>query len=239
MTQTADPSTSSASSGGSRAFFGLDSPRAVRLLGVGCLLVLMAALIGVVLSHNSSSPAGPLHHSAAARTTHHAAATTAHHNALVARYGGLPAWLPKTKTPVGRVLHASRAHPALSLQGEPISVDLDSGNVLATAAGPSVPEEGRTPVPATSPCTFIVTFAHISGAIPISATAFTFIDELGHVRHPHVTSMTGGPPPLRVLPGKTVSLTVNDILPTGDGALRWAPTGGRPIASWDFDIEID
>ena len=28
-------------------------------------------------------------------------------------------------------------------------------------------------------------------------------------------------------------------LPTGNGRLRWAPTGAKPIVSWDFDVEID
>ena len=27
--------------------------------------------------------------------------------------------------------------------------------------------------------------------------------------------------------------------PTGNGQLRWAPLGGRPVASWDFEAEID
>lgn len=232
------PSASQSASRGEGRAFGLGSHRAVRLLGVALALVLVLALVGVLLSRSGSSAAGPIHHSAAG-TTYHTAVGAAHHSAQASRYGGLPAWLPKAKVPVGRVLHASRAHPALSIQGETVSVDLGHGRVLATAAGPSVPEEGRTPVPATSPCTFIVTFAHASGTIPIGADTFTFIDGLGHVRHPHVTNMTGGPPPRQVAPGKTVSLTVTDVLPTGDGALAWAPYGGRPIASWDFSVEID
>lgn len=120
-----------------------------------------------------------------------------------------------------------------------VSVNLASGRVLATAVGPTVPEDGRFPVPATSPCTFVVTPAGASGAIPVSVSAFTFIDELGRLRHPRVTTMGGGAPPLEVLPGRTVSLKVYDVLPTGDGGLSWAPSGGRPIASWDFDVEID
>jgi hypothetical protein len=140
---------------------------------------------------------------------------------------------------VNRVLQASRAHPALTIQGDTVSVALAGGRVLATAVGPEVPEEGRFPVPATSPCTFIVTFAAASGVIPLSATTFTFIDEFGRVRHPRVTAMSGGPLPRQVLPGRTLSLKVYDVLPTGDGDLSWAPEGARPIASWDFDIEID
>ena len=112
-----------------------------------------------------------------------------------------------------------------------------SGGFVDT--GPETPEQGRFPAPASSPCTFVVTFAHISGVIPIGAAAFTFIDERGHVRHPRVTAMKGGAPPRQILPGRPVSLRVYDVLPTGDGGLTWAPAGKRPIVSWDFDVEID
>ena len=39
--------------------------------------------------------------------------------------------------------------------------------------------------------------------------------------------------------GKAVTLSVSDVLPTGEGQLRWAPEGPEPIVSWDFDVEID
>jgi hypothetical protein len=180
--------------------------------------VLAAALGAVLLGGHRASGAG---------------------RAAAARYGGIPSWLPKAKLPVGRVVGASRAHPALAIQGDAVSVHLGGGRVLATAVGPSVPEEGRFPVPATSPCTFIVTFSAASSAIPLSPSAFTLIDDFGHVRHPRVRAIDGGAPPRQVLPGQTVSLRVHDVLPTGDGGLAWAPEGGRPIVSWDFDVEID
>jgi hypothetical protein len=224
MTQSAGISSTSQ---GSRAF-GLGSHRTARLVA-GAALLGLAAVLGVLLSRSGSSSTVSAHRGTAVGTPH----------ASAEKYGGLPTWLPKAKVPVGQVLHASRAHPALSIQGEAISVDLGNANVLTTAAGPSVPEEGRTPVPETSPCTFIVTFARASGIVPIAATAFTFIDEHGDVRHPRITAMNGGPPAGQVAPGQTVSLTISDVLPTGDGALVWAPGGGRPIASWDFDVEID
>jgi hypothetical protein len=205
--------------------------RAFRLgprAGAGAVLALAlaAAVFGVALARHGSSATGP-----SGSATKRVEST--------ARYGGIPTWLPKAKVPVDRILQASRAHPALAIEGDTVSIDLAGGRVLATAVGPSVPEEGRTPVPATSPCTFVVTFAAASAAIPLSATAFTFIDELGHVRHPRVTAIGGGPPPRKILPGRSQSLIVRDVLPTGDGGLAWAPAGGRPIASWDFDVEID
>ncbi len=111
--------------------------------------------------------------------------------------------------------------------------------MLVTAIGPAVPQEGRFPVPATTPCTFTVTFTAAAGAVPLSATAFTIIDEYGILHHPRVHARDGGTPPARVTPGHTVTLTVADVLPTGNGQLRWTPAGAKPIISWDFDVEID
>jgi len=140
---------------------------------------------------------------------------------------------------VNRVLTASAVHPVLSIQGDAVAVDLPHGRVLATAVGPEVPEEGRFPVPSTTPCTFIVTFASASGTVPLDPAAFTFLDDHGHLHHPRVSAMDGGPPPRAVTPGKTVSLKLYDVLPTGDGGLSWAPTGGRTLVGWDYTVEID
>jgi hypothetical protein len=156
-----------------------------------------------------------------------------------AKYGGLPSWLPKPKVHVNRLLAATPVHPALSIQGETIAVDLPGGRVLATAAGPEVPEEGRFPVPATSPCTFIVTFASASGTVPLNPAAFAFVDDFGHIHHPRMAAMDGGVPPRSLVPGKPVSLRLYDVLPTGDGSLEWAPGGGRALVAWDYTVEID
>jgi hypothetical protein len=110
---------------------------------------------------------------------------------------------------------------------------------MAQVVGPNVPEEGEFPVPATTPCTFTITFTAASGVVPLRARAFTILDELGHIHHPRVSVTGGGALPRRVAPGQTVSLTVSDVLPTGNGRLRWTPTGAKPTVSWDFDVEID
>jgi hypothetical protein len=165
----------------------------------------------------------------------------AHHDssATAGRYGGLPTWLPKRTETVGRVVTASEKHPWLAIEGDSVSVHLPRGRVLATAVGPQVPEEGEVPVPATSPCTFVVTFARDSGRVPLAAGAFTILDEQGRLHHPHVTLLGGGALPQRLPAGKPVSLEIHDVLPTGSGTLRWAPGGSGPIVSWDFDVEID
>jgi hypothetical protein len=156
-----------------------------------------------------------------------------------ARYGGLPSWLPKATVPVGRIVQASPAHPVLGIEGDTVAVRLARGGSYATAVGPSVPESGKFPVPRTSPCTFVVTFARTSGMVPISPAGFTITDEQGRLRHPKVTALHGGAPPSQITPGKPVSLEIYAVLPTGSGSLSWAPEGRRPTVSWDFDVEID
>jgi hypothetical protein len=156
-----------------------------------------------------------------------------------ARYGGLPSWLPTPTVPVGRIVQASAAHPWLAVEGDTVRVILARGQTLATAVGPAVPEEGQFPVPATTSCTFMITFVSVSGTVPLSAAAFTIRDELGQLHHPRVTAQDGASPPADATDGKTVTLTIKAVLPTGNGQLRWAPQGGRPLVSWDFDVEID
>ena len=136
-------------------------------------------------------------------------------------------------------MQASAGHPQLAIQGDSIAVQLRHGRVLALAVGPEVPEDGQFPVPKTSPVRFTVTFRAAAGSVPLRAGAFTLLDELGHVHHPRVVAQGGGALPARVRAGGAVALSVSDVLPTGGGQLRWSPEGAKPIASWDFDVEID
>ena len=155
------------------------------------------------------------------------------------KYGGLPSWLPKASVPVGRVVDASAAHPWLAIQGDTVRVELPHGSVMVTTVGPRVPEIGEVPVPPTSLCTFAVTFTSATGVVPINPRAFTIKDEFGNYHYPTVTLEGGGAVPSDIPAGKAVTLSVSDVLPTGEGQLRWAPEGPEPIVSWDFDVEID
>jgi hypothetical protein len=202
-----------------------------RIGGVLVVSLLSAVLTALVTRHSSPAARTPL----LSRSTTAASSS----GAAPAKYGGLPSWLPKATVPVGKVVKADGAHPVLAIEGDAVAVDLAGARVLATAVGPSVPQNGRGPVPSSSPCTFVVTFAHASGVIPLSARAFTFIDELGHVRHPQVTALVGGGSSRTLTRGHTLSLSLRDVLPTGNGRLTWAPDGGQPIVSWDFAVELD
>ncbi len=193
-----------------------------RLLGTAAAAVITVAAVAVVVLLASSAFGG--------------GSTPAHHEL---KYGGIPKWLPKTHSSPDRVVTASAAKPALAIEGNTVMVDTGRGKVMATAVGPEVPEEGQFPVPATSPCTFVVTFARGTAAVPIVSRDFTVTDEEGHLHHPQVTAMHGGPPPARVPAGKTVSIKVHGVFPTGNGALEWAPAGAKPLVAWDFSVEID
>jgi len=191
-------------------------PGSRRGLGLAAVVLAAGGIAGGVLAGQSSGPAAS------------------------ARYGGIPSWLPKAKVPVGRVVHASAAHPWLAIEGDSVVASLAHGHVTVTAVGPAVPQEGRFPVPATTPCTFTATFSAASGSIPLRASDFSFLDEFGKVhRDPLVRALGGGPLPRTVAAGRPFSITVHAVLPTGNGRLRWAPQGAGPLVSWDFDVEID
>lgn len=212
------PGTASATARGGSRTPGSRSRRVVLVVTVAAI-ALAGALVAVLATDGQRSAAS--HHSSASK------------------YGGLPSWLPKSKVNANEIVSASSTHRVLAIQGNTVSVTLPQGRVHVTAVGPEVPEEGHFPVPATSPCTFVVTFADASAAIPLDPTTFTLIDSQGHVRHPRASAMNGGPAPSQVPPGKTVSIKLHDVIPTGDGGLAWAPSAGRPIVTWDFTVEID
>jgi hypothetical protein len=160
------------------------------------------------------------------------------HHAL--RYGGLPAWLPKPRTPVRRVLDASAGHPAFSVEGESVRATIGGAQVLVTAVGPSVPEEGHFPVPPVTPARFIVTFSAATRALPIDAGGFGLVDDRGALHRPRVSGLQGAPLPARVGPGTSSSVELRAVIPTGNGAVTWTPAGARrPTASWDYTAEID
>jgi hypothetical protein len=225
---------------------------ASRALGPGFHRVIALALAGVAVAvgvsvgalpiESTGSPPNSAPSKAPTSSSSHAKASpprSSSANASSVKYGQIPSWLPKPKVRVGRTAVATAARPWLAIEGDTVSVRLAHGRVLATAVGPAVPEEGRFPVPATTRCTFTIIFTAAYGAVPLSAKGLTITDEYGHLHHPRVTATGGGAPPPRVAAGRTVSLTVNDVLPTGNGRLRWAPQQATPIVSWDFDVEID
>ena len=152
-------------------------------------------------------------------------------------FGTLPAFLPKTTTPVDRIVTASAARPQLATQGVAVDVDLAAGHVRATVTGPAVPPFVAPPPPAVT-ATFTVTLTRAAGTVPVRLSDFSITDQLGRTFLP--TLVEGeAPPPATVPAGATVSFHLTAVMPTGEGRMHWAPGGGQPVISWDFVVEND
>ena len=145
------------------------------------------------------------------------------------RHGGIPAWLGAIKSGSAASLRAAPGHPVLAIQGDTVTADVHGRELRATAVGPDVPVAARRGSGVAVPATFTVTMRGAGSAAAIRPAALTIVDELGRLHHPRVSVARHG---------RTVTLTVHDALPVGNGQLRWAPDGGRAIVAWDFDLEL-
>ena len=149
----------------------------------------------------------------------------------------LPSFLPKAPAPVDRIVIASVRRPQLAVQGVPVQVELPGGQVQATVSGPRVPPFVAPPPPAVT-AVFTVSLSRTSGTVRVHLADFTVTDQLGRTFQP--TLVTGEPPPPATAPtGTPLTFRLTAVMPTGDGRLHWAPTGGAPLVSWDFVVEND
>jgi hypothetical protein len=158
-----------------------------------------------------------------------------------ARYGGIPAYLRnKQGAPANQVLTATAAHPVYAIQGNSVRLRLAHGSALATAVGPEIPERIQGSADLHTRATWILTFTHVHGTVPISPSLFTATDEQGSLLLPRVSVVGGGPLPKTVPAGRlfTLRLTAAGVS-VGDGKLRYAPGNGPWLAEWDFDVETD
>ncbi len=175
-----------------------------------------------------TAPAGPSHHSAG----------RARRARLV--NAQLPTWLPRATVPsADRIVTATPRRARLAIEGDTVAVHLPAGRALVTAVGPAVPAAGQSPAPATSPCQFTVTVSAVHGSVPLSSRDFSFLGEHGQRNAARVTLRGGGRLPRRIVAGRPVTLTLSAMLPVGNGQLRWAPLGEKPLVAWDFDVEVD
>ena len=111
-------------------------------------------------------------------------------------------------------------------------------SVRVTVTGPQVPGEGLPyQAPATT-CTWVVTMSGATGPVPVSASDFTSIDDLGHVYRPVFVAGQQVPPKI-LRPGKTVRFELRAAEAVGEGLMRWAPDGRNIVAKWDFVVEND
>jgi hypothetical protein len=164
-----------------------------------------------------------------------------HHSAAVkGAFGTYPTFLPRSTIEAGaahRIVDATASKPALASQGDTVRVHTGGATVLATVAGPEVPNVGLSAAYTTSPATWTLTLSHATKAIPLSASAFNAVDDSGRIYRLSVVKDSTLPP--SITPGQTVTTKLFATVATGEGRLRWIPTGHLAPVEWDYVVEID
>jgi hypothetical protein len=126
--------------------------------------------------------------------------------------------------------------PVLVAMGAPVLLTLPDATVRAVALGPEQDVEYRTgrPVPTSTDGTITLRFAVRRGAVTVRAADLSSRDETGAPvalrprAHSSVTIRAGG----------SATLTVVGRYRSGAAQLSWSRRG-RPVAIWDFTIELD
>jgi hypothetical protein len=164
--------------------------------------------------------------------------TTGDPGAGSSKYGSLPSFLPHESFDTDRVLIGSAARPALTTEGDTVSVGGGSGAALITVTGPEVPGEGLPYQAEATTCTWTVTIHTSSLALNLSTADFSAIDHLGTIYQPSL--VPGQPsPPSSVAPHTTVTFELRAVMVVGEGLMLWSPDGKHPVAKWDFEVEND
>jgi hypothetical protein len=161
-----------------------------------------------------------------------------HHRAASSKYGSLPGFLPHESFDTDRVLVGSAAKPALTTEGDTVSVGGASGATRITVTGPEVPGEGLPYQSEATTCTWTVTIRTASVGLHVSAADFTTIDHLGMVYQPSLVPGQPTPPDV-VAPHTTVTFELRAVMVVGEGLMVWSPDGKHPVAKWDFEVEND
>lgn len=193
---------------------------AARFAGVSGVVAVAVVVVGALAGCSSS---GPDHAQPSAEAT----------------YGAMPSYLRGISTGTDGLLDGTAKRPALTSEGDTVRLHLaDGATVLATVTGPVVPGEGLPHQGETTTCTWTVSLRHASQATPVSLDDLTTIDQLGNVYR--LTSVPGkAAPPSELRPGDRSTFEVRTVMKVGEGVMRWAPGGGRPVAEWDFEVEND
>ena len=126
-------------------------------------------------------------------------------------------------------------HPALLDIGAPLRVDLGTAQAEVTASGPVQSVEFTGTVrPTRTGGTFTVLVRPTRGAVTVRAADFSSRDDTGTPVRLHAM----GAAAVRATPGHPAQLRLVGTYGSGAAQLSWR-VGGRLVAIWDFNIELD
>jgi len=148
--------------------------------------------------------------------------------------GAWPTFLPSPSA--AGIARGSVDSPAMSYSGSPVIVTTGDGEVRMDVAGPSYPSDTKVGADHVA-CTFTVTFSGASAAVSLKTARFDVLDHSGVVHT--LTMLPGSSIPATVSPGQSVVVKLQTTLPSGEGLLRFYPTGPAAAAGWDYVAETD
>jgi hypothetical protein len=148
--------------------------------------------------------------------------------------GDWPTFLPSPSA--AGIARGSVDSPAMSYSGSPVIVTTGDGEVRMDVEGPSYPADTKVGADQVV-CTFTITFSGASAAVSLETARFDVVDHSG-VRHA-LTKLAGSSIPATVSPGQSVVVKLQATLPSGEGFLRFFPTGTAAAAGWDYVAETD
>ncbi|MDH6131244.1 hypothetical protein P3T37_000613 [Kitasatospora sp. MAA4] len=131
---------------------------------------------------------------------------------------------------------ASPGHAQLVAMGDAVHLDLGAQQGQITATGPDLalpaPAPGAAPA-AQSQGSITVTLRVPAGSEVLSGDALAVSDELGHAVQvtADAASATAGP-------GHDAVLHLAGTFAAGHSTLTWS-NAGKPLATWDFEVELD
>ncbi|MFF7636041.1 hypothetical protein ACFZB9_23280 [Kitasatospora sp. NPDC008050] len=137
-------------------------------------------------------------------------------------------------TPI--VVTAVPGHAQLVAMGDRVHLDLGAEQGEITANGPelanSAPSPGAAPA-SQSAGSLTVTLHLTAGQQQLSAQDLTATDELGHG-----IPLTADNASVTVAPGHDGVLHLSGTFAAGHSTLTWS-NAGKPLATWDFEVELD
>ncbi|MFI9272995.1 hypothetical protein ACIGXM_20040 [Kitasatospora sp. NPDC052896] len=131
---------------------------------------------------------------------------------------------------------ASPGHAQLVAMGDAVQLDLGAQQARITATGPDLALPAPTPgaAPASASAGTITVLLHVpAGSTELRADALSITDELGHPV-PFTSDATSA----SATPGHDATLHLAATFDAGHATLSWS-AAGKPLATWDFEVELD
>lgn len=134
---------------------------------------------------------------------------------------------------------ASPGHAQLVSIGDTVRVEVGGRSVLVTASGPelraAVPPSVSAPAAPDrrSAGTVTVTLRAASEPVTLCAAGLAARDELGHA-----IPLAADQPCATAAPGRAAALRLSGTFAAGHATLVWQ-SAGKPLVTWDFEVELD